>query len=78
MIRSLLNTADLCCESFVDFYDLQDLSLRMTLYYHCDNAYSIRSTGLCYRLIPFLTVAYNGKHCTMDLSLIDLVLIFPI
>ena len=26
-----LNTVDLCCEGFVDFHDLQDLSLGMSL-----------------------------------------------
>ena len=31
MIRSLFNTVDLCCEDFVDFHDLQDLSLGMSL-----------------------------------------------
>ena len=65
MIRSLFNTVDLCCEGFVDFHDLQDSSLGMSLKYHCscfvmgvmheaDNAYSIRSTWLCYRLVRFL------------------------
>ena len=33
---------------------------------------------MCYRLVRFLAVAYNGKHCILDLSLIDLLLIFPI
>ena len=29
MIHSLFNTVDLCCEGFVDFHELQDLSLGM-------------------------------------------------
>ena len=28
---SPFNTVDFCCEGFVDFYDLQDLSLGMSL-----------------------------------------------
>ena len=31
MIRSLFNTVGLCCEGFVDFLDLEDLSLGMSL-----------------------------------------------
>ena len=31
MIRSLFSTVDLCCEGFVDFHDLQDLSLGMSI-----------------------------------------------
>ena len=46
--------------------------------HEADNAYSIRGTCLCDRLVRFLTVAYNGKHCILDLSLIDLLLIFSI
>ena len=30
---------------------------------------------MCYRLVQFLMVAYNGKHYTLDVSLIDLLLI---
>ena len=30
--------------------------------HEADNAYSIWSTWLCYRLVQFLTVAYNGKY----------------
>ena len=43
-----------------------------------DNAYLIQSTWLqlCYQLVRFFTVAYNGKYFTLDLSLIDLLLIF--
>ena len=33
--RSLL--IHLCCEGFVDFRDLQDLSLEMSLEYHCSS-----------------------------------------
>ena len=31
---------------------------------------------MCYRLAQFLTVTYNDKHCVLDLSLLDLLLIF--
>ena len=31
MIRSLFNTGNLCCEGFVDFHDIRDLSLEMSL-----------------------------------------------
>ena len=31
MIRSFFDTVDLCCESVVNFHDLQDLSLGMLL-----------------------------------------------
>ena len=44
--------------------------------HEADNAYLIQSTWLCYRLVRFLTVAYSGKHCILDLSLIYLLLSF--
>ena len=44
--------------------------------HEADNVYSIRSTWLRYRMVRFLTVTYSGKHCILDLSLIDLLLIF--
>ena len=52
--------------------------------HEADNTYSIQSTWLCYWMVRFLKVAYNGKHCILDLLLIycilDLLLIyfFPI
>ena len=44
----------------------------MCVMHQADNAFSIRSTWLCYQLVRFSTVAYNSKHCVLDLSLIDL------
>ena len=45
--------------------------------HEADNAYSIQSTWLCYRLVAvrFLKVAYDGRHFILDLSSIDLLLI---
>ena len=31
MIRFLFKTVDLCCDDFVDFHDLKDLSVGMSL-----------------------------------------------
>ena len=59
MIRSPFNMVDLCCEGFVDFPHLQDLSLKLSLLtplylfltgvmHEADNSYLIRSTWLRY------------------------------
>ena len=46
--------------------------------HEADSAHSTQSTLLCDRLVRFLMAAYNGKHCILDLSLIDLLFIFSI
>ena len=69
----------LCCEGFVDFHNLQDLSLGMLLagvMHDTDNTYSIQSTWLGYRWALLVTVAYNGKHHILVLLLIGLLLSF--
>ena len=48
----------------------------MDVMHEPDNAYSIWSTLSCYWLVQFLMVAYNGKYCILDLSSVDLLLIF--
>ena len=39
---------------------------------------ALTQTWFCHQLVGFLTVAYSGKHCILDLSFIDLQLIFSI
>ena len=73
MVRSYFKTVDLMLWRFRRFsgfegcsnwnVTLVPLQLFVTGVMHeADNAYRIRSTWLCYRLVQFLTVAYNAKH----------------
>ena len=40
----------------------------MGVLHEAGSAYSIKSNWLCYQLVRFFMVTYNGKHCIMNLS----------
>ena len=56
------NTVDSCCEGFVDFRDLQDLSLRVSLQYRCSCLWWVsymRQTALIQSGAPVCVIGWS-------------------
>ena len=87
MIRSVFAAVDVCFEGFCRFslysgvvaWNVTLIPLLLFVMdgmHGTDNTYLTQSTWLCYLLVRFLMVAYNGKQYILDLSLINLLLSF--